>query len=125
MHWSQAHNNTMDCVLTPVLRVSWSQPRCWHGDNVTIRVRSVYVKDGGQITLNIYAVGNVNAIDTIPNLVLNGNTLDYAYTVNWKNMVIPANSTFFEVKATLTTPAIDSPASAAMAVDLVVPVFSA
>jgi hypothetical protein len=92
---------------------------------VTILIRSNYVKDGGQITLNIYAVGNVNAVDTIPNLTLNGNSLNYAYTVNWKTKVFPANSTLFEVKATLTTPAIDSPVSAAMAVDLVVPVFSA
>ena len=125
MHWSQAHNNTMNCVLTPVLRVSWSQPRCWHGDSVTIRVRSNYVKDGGQITLNIYAVNDNNAIDTIANIPINGNKLDVPYTVNWKTKVVPANSTYFEVKATLTTPAITSPASAAMAVDLVVPVFSA
>jgi hypothetical protein len=115
----------MDCVLTPVLRVSWSQPRCWHGDNVTILVRSIYVKDGGEITLNIYAVGNANAFDTIQHLTINGNSLDHPYTVDWKNKVVPPNSTSFQVKATLTTPAIDSPVSAAMAVDLVVPVFSA
>ncbi len=125
MHWSQAHNNTMDCLLTPVLRVSWSQPRCWHGDDVNILVRSSYVIDGGQLTLDIYAVGNVAAVDTIPNLTINGNSLDHTYKVDWKNKVVPPNSTLFEVKATLAVPAIVSPASAPMAVDLVVPVFSA
>jgi hypothetical protein len=125
MHWSQQHNNTMDCLLTPTLRVSWSQPRCWHGENVKILVRSTYVKDGGQITFNIYAVGNPAAVDTIANVVINGNSIDYVYKVNWKNKVVPANSTNFEVTATLTTPNIVSAASNPMAVDLVVPVFSA
>jgi hypothetical protein len=125
MHWSQLHNNTMDCLLTPTLRVSWSQPRCWHGDTVKILVRSTYVRNGGLITLNIYVVGNPVAVDTIANVVINGNSLDHTYKVDWKNKVVPPNSTNFEVTATLTTPNIVSAASAPMAVDLIVPVFSA
>jgi len=115
----------MDCPLTPELRVSWSQVRCWHGETVTISVRSSYVKDGGIIDLNIYAVGHLAAVDTVAALTLNGNSLDHAYTVDWKTKVVPAGATHFTVVATLQNPNIVSPASDPMGVDLIIPVFSA
>ncbi len=124
MSWQQPHNKTMNCPLTPVLRVNWSKPRCWHGEAVNILVRSSYVKDGGQITLVIYPKGDPNAVDTLAPLAINGNALDHAYTVNWKNKPVPPNAKEFEVKATLANPNVTA-TSEAMAVDLLPPVFSA
>jgi hypothetical protein len=123
--WSQAHDNTMDCPLTPVLRVSWSQVRCWHGETVTISVRSSYVKDGGIVDLDIFAMGNGVAVDTIAGLTLNGNSLDHAYTVDWKTKTVPPGATKFTIVATLQNPNVMSPACDPMGVDLIVPVFSA
>lgn len=115
----------MDCPLAPELRVSWSQPRCWHGDTVTISIRSSYVKDGSIVDLEIFPVGNVNALDAVAGLVLNGNSLDHPYVVDWKALAIPPNSIQFNIVATLRVPAIVSPPSDPMGVDLVDPIFSA
>lgn len=125
MIWSQAHNQTMDCPLTPALRVSWSQARCWHGDTVNISVRSSYVKDGGIVDLAIFAQGSQVALDTVAGLTINGNSLDHAYTVNWKNLAVPADASQFNVVATLRVPQVQSPPSDPISVDLVSPSFSA
>jgi hypothetical protein len=125
MSWQQLFNNSMIGQLTPVLRVSWSQPRCWNGDTVTILIRSSYIKDGGLIDLAINAVGHPAPVDTVLGLVINGNSLDHAYVVDWKNKVVPVNSIQFEVTATLRVPNVVSAASDPLSVDLLVPVFSA
>ena len=125
MAWQQQHNNTRTDQLAPVLWVSWSRARCWHGDTVRISVRSIYVRDGGVLRLDIFPVGDAVAIDTVANLVINGNSLDHDYTVDWKTKVIPAGSRVFELTATLTNPATTSAASPPMWVDLEEPWFSA
>ena len=124
MNWQQQHNNSRTDQIAPVLRVSWSHARCWHGDTVEISVRSTFVPDGGVIDLAIYAVGNLLAVDNVANLVINGNSLDHNYVVNWKNKVVPQNVEEFEVKASLQNPAVVSAASAPMRVDLLPPLFS-
>src|SRR6188472_3814051 len=125
MNWQQNHNHTMDCPLTPTLRVSWSKPRSWHGENVTISLRSQYVKDGGQVTLEILATNDrTTPVETLGPLTLNNNRLDHVYRIDWKTKPVPAGAVTFEVKAILANPNTVA-TSDPMAVDLVVPVFSA
>jgi hypothetical protein len=127
MQVEQDHNNTRTDQIAPVLRVSWSKKRSWHGDQVTIRVRSSYVLDGSNVNLEISAVGHVPAIATVANQPINANTLDHVYTIDWKAIVLPAGASQFEVKAVLQAPApvVTSPASEALFVDLEAPIFSA
>ncbi|MGA2871251.1 MAG: hypothetical protein ABSF34_19075, partial [Verrucomicrobiota bacterium] len=63
------------------------------------------------IDLAINAVGHPAPVDTVLGLVINGNSLDHAYVVDWKNKVVPVNSIQFEVTATLRVPNVVSAAS--------------
>jgi hypothetical protein len=122
--WHQPHNSTRTDQLPVTLGVSWSRARSWHGEDVTIQVRSSRVVNGGQITLEIFPVGHPNALDTLPTQTMNGATLDHVYTIDWKAKAVPAGAARFVVRATLAVPKIVSPDSDPLAVDLTPPLFS-
>ena len=106
--------------------VSWSKPRCWHGDHVFIRVRTERVLDNSTIELRVFEQGGGAAFDaTIPNQPITNNKLDYDYTLNWKTKVNPPYFTQVEATARVVELNLTSARSDTMDVDLIPPLFSA
>ena len=106
--------------------VSWSKPRCWHGDSVVIRVRTDRVTDGYLVRLQVYDQAAVVQIEQLPNQPIANNKLDVPYTLNWKTLLTqpPPYPSRFVVRATvilLNQTAVSDP----MDVDLIPPLFSA
>lgn len=125
MHFEQDHDHTTTIPLTPVLRVSWSRQRAWHGETVSIRVRSANVQPASVIELRIGPVG-APAFDTVLALALNAGALDHNYVIDWRPpQAVPAGATDFVVVARLPAYNVDSAPSAPMQVDLSPPMFSA
>lgn len=123
MDFEGDHDNTVPAPLTETVQVSWSKARSWHGDTVTIRVRTARVRSGDNVRLEIHVAGGA-AFHTLPNQPIQNNTLDYDYQLDWKTMVIPPGS-MFEVTAHLVELNLTSARSEPMAVDLIPPLFSA
>lgn len=106
------------------LRVEWSKRRTWHGEQVTIRVRSENVEDGLAVEVTIQGTDGTE-VEKVNAGTLAGNKLDHAYTIQWKDKVLPAGLTQFVVVAATKTPDLTSPQSLPLHVDLAPPVFSA
>jgi hypothetical protein len=111
--------------LTERVVVYWSKPRCWHGDNVLIRVRTERVIDGSTIELKVFAQGNPAHFHQLPNQNITNNRLDYDYKLDWKTVLNPPYPTQVEVTARVVEVNITSPRSPVMDVDLIPPLFSA
>jgi hypothetical protein len=124
MAFEQNHDNKTTVVMAPVLRASWARERAWHGETVTIRVRSANVQLGSALELRIGAVGTA-AFATLAPLALQAGKLDHNYTIDWRTLAVPPGSTDFEVVARLPAYNLDSAPSAPMKVDLLPPLFSA
>ncbi len=125
MDFEDNHDHTVPAPLTEEVLVSWSKPRCWHGDTVTIRVRTGRVIDGSTVELKVWVQGAGAHFHQIPNQPINHNQLDFDYTLNWKTFVIPAGSVDFVVTARIVQINITSAPSEPMKVDLIEPLFSA
>jgi hypothetical protein len=116
------HNTTIVAKIKPALRVAWMRTRAWHGEEVTIAVRTEMVKDGAKLKLEIYPKGNA-VIDTIDNETIDKNKKDKKYKIDWKDKTLPQGVSEFLVKATLTDFALSAD-SDPLVVDLVPPAFS-
>lgn len=123
--------NTQDTVnpaqLAERIIVNWSTPRCWHGDSVTIRVRTERVPDGSLVRLRIFAQGAPNHFDQLVNQPITGNKLDVPYTLDWKTKLVqpPPYLTQVQVSATVQVLNNVTALSDPMAVDLIPPLHSA
>lgn len=129
MDFEDNHDHTVPAPLTEAVQVSWSVARSWHGETVTIRVRTARVPDGDTVQLKIRPVGNPE-FDTLPGLGaqplrIAKNALDHNYVIDWKTKAVPPASVLFEVTAQLVELQITSAPSEPMAVDLIPPLFSA
>ena len=112
--------------LTERIVVYWSKARCWHGDNVFIRVRTERVIDGSTIELKVFAQGAAAHFHQIPNQNITNNQLDYEYKLDWKpHLNPPPYPTQVEVTARVVEVNITSARSPVMDVDLIPPLFSA
>jgi hypothetical protein len=117
-------NNVVPQQLTPVVGVSWSRSRAWHGETVTIQVRTSFAPDGTLVDLEITTSPGGAAVATVANRVINGGVLDHAYTLDWR--ALPAQtSELYVVTGRLTQYPIASPPSPPLTVDVVPPMFSA
>lgn len=112
--------------LTAAITVNWAQPRAWHGDIVTIRVRTNRVPDGYNVQLRIFPDGVNNHFDQVPNQPIADNKLDFDYTLDWKTK-LPQPAPYpalFRVEAAVIALNINA-LSDTLAVDLIPPLFSA
>ena len=116
------HNTTLTVKVKPALRVAWNRARAWHGDKVTIVVRTDIVKNGAKLKLEISPKGSA-VIDTISGETIQENKKDKEYTIDWKAKTLPADIAEYIVKATLEEFAI-SAESKPLLVDLKPPAFS-
>jgi hypothetical protein len=114
----------IQAVVHPKLHVEWSQRRAWHGQTLTIQVRSELLNDGTTVKLEVQSE-NGKAVDTFAAETINGNKLDKPYKIDWSAKNLPEDPHKFVVKATVTAPVALNAQSEPLAVDLVVPLFSA
>ena len=113
--------------LAERISVSWSQPRCWHGDTVVIRVRTERVPDGHAVQLEVYDQAGAVQIEQLPNQQIANNAKDVNYTLDWKTKLTqpPPYPAQFIVRATVPVLNNLTADSDPMAVDLIPPLFSA
>jgi len=118
------HNKSHPGSLTALIQAHWSQHRCWHGEDVTISVRSSRVSDSAQLDLAIVPEGNEqNPLETISDKKVSSSKLDHKYTVNWKEKPFGENRKFV-IQATVEKK-LKAPLSPVLYVDLEPPIFSA
>ena len=55
--FEDVHNKLIPGVVTPKIQVTWSRHRAWHGETVSILVRTELVKDGTKVKLEIKVKG--------------------------------------------------------------------
>lgn len=80
-----------------VAQVFWSRKRCYHGEEVTLSVRTENVPDGASVEL-ILSADNGGEIDKITGLTLSKGKVDHKYKIDWKGKV-PAKAREFVFKA--------------------------
>jgi len=114
----------IQATVHPRLHVEWSQRHAWHGQTVTIQVRSELLNDGTAVKLDVQDKDG-KVLDTFAAETLTGNKLDKPYKIDWSAKNLPEDPHTFVVKATVTAPVALHAQSEPMAVDLVVPLFSA
>jgi hypothetical protein len=125
MHFDSPNDLVVPAQLTASITVSWSKPRCWHGDRVTIRVRTQRVIDGSLLRVQIFVHGAGNHFDQIhPNPTITNNAANIDYTLDWQTKLNPPYPTQVDVKATLFVLGIDA-LSDPMDIDLIPPLHSA
>ncbi len=113
----------VDAELEREVNVTWSRTRCWHGETVTIRVRTNNVPDGTAVILRIFPDGVADEIVSVDGLTINSSSLDHDYVIDWGAVAIPDGATEFVARAVIDgTPSDPSPK---LFVDLEIPVFSA
>ena len=124
MDFEDNHDTVVPAPLPELIQVSWSRSRCWHGETVTIRVRTQRIPDGSMVRLEVAAQGGA-AFHVLPQQALQNDQIDYAYPFDRDSTVIPLNTTDFVVTATAVLLNLTSPPSEPLTVDLRPPLFSA
>jgi hypothetical protein len=122
--FESAQDNLIIGVVQPKLQVAWSRRRAWHLETVSIQVRTELVNDGTALKLVIHSHDGKVVIDTFDAETITGNKLDKDYKIDWKTKNLKEDPHTFLVKATIKDLSLTAE-SAALAVDLVAPQFSA
>jgi hypothetical protein len=117
------HNKTHEVRIQKVAQVHWSQQRAWHGDEVTLSVRTEMVKDGAGATLKIQAPDADKDLDTVSGQSINNGKLDHKYKIEWKEKPYEAKRDF--VCVAQIDKKLLSPPSPPLRVDLEPPLLSA
>jgi hypothetical protein len=110
--------------VTPVAIAEWSRLRAWHGDTVTIAVRTSQVPDGSAVTVKILTKDGNTEVDTVSGLSISGSKVDHDYTIQWKDKTVSADKNAYVLKASIDDPKVDSALSPPLMVDLEPPVLS-
>lgn len=110
--------------VTPVVMVEWARLRAWHGDTVSIAVRTSQVPDGSSVTVKILVKDGGAEVDTVTGLSISGSKADHDYAIQWKDKPVSADKNAFVLKALIDDPKVESPLSPALLVDLEPPVLS-
>jgi len=126
MNLEDSEDHNVPGQLAERITVSWSQPRCWHGDTVVIRVRTERVPDGYAVRLQVYDQAAAVQIEQLTNAQIANNAKDVNYTLDWKTKLTqpPPYPAQFIVRATVILLNITAD-SDPMDVDLIPPLFSA
>lgn len=111
-------------VVQPKLEVAWSRRRAWHGETVSIQVRSELVKDGTPVKIEVHSSDGKVAIVTFDKEKITGNKLDKDYKIDWHAKKLKADPYKFVAKATVAAFSLTAE-SEDLAVDLTPPLFSA
>jgi len=117
--FSGPHDNTTLGKVPRVAQVFWSQKRRYHGDKVTLSVRTQNVPDGAAVELRILPKGGGAVIDTITGDTLTGSQVNHVYTIDWKTKTIPDGAREFVFQAVIGK--VVSSASPTLFVDLALP----
>ena len=125
MRLERDHDKQHEGRIQRAVVVHWSQQRAWHGDEVTLSVRSELVSDGAAAELKIRAVGGGAAadLDTVSGKSIRGGQLDHKYKIAWKDKRYEDKREFICVAAIDTK--LVSPSSPILRVDLEPPLLSA
>jgi len=110
--------------VIPVAIVEWSRLRAWHGDKVTIAVRTSQVPDGSTVTVKILTKDGNTEVDTVGGLSVSGSKVDHDYAIQWKDKSVSADKNAYVLKASIDDPKVDSALSPPLMVDLEPPVLS-
>jgi hypothetical protein len=121
--FSGPHDATNLGTVPKVAQVFWSQKRRYHGDEVTLSVRTQNVPNGAAVELRISPRNGGAVIDTITGATITNSKLDHTYTIDWKTKPIPASAREFVFQAVIGK--IISSASPILFVDLAPPEPSA
>ena len=110
-----------------VLRAAWSRRRAWHGEKVTLELRSELIKDGTELRIYIKpAAGSTPRFDRVAGKSLSASKLDHEYEIDWKAFVYGDHHEFVFDTAAVVEPGKEVAAlSPPLRVDLTPPVFSA
>jgi hypothetical protein len=117
------HNTLIPGVIAPKIQVTWSRHRAWHGETVSILVRTEFVKDGTKLKLEI-RVKDDKLLDSLEKGTITSNANSQDYKIDWKAKKLKPDVTEVVVTASLKDPAITAD-SESLFVDLVPPMFSA
>jgi hypothetical protein len=117
------HNAPNPGKIAKVGLVFWSKKRAFHGEDVTLSVRTENVPDGTAVELTIVPVGGGEVVDTIKGLSIKTSQLDHKYTIAWKGKPLPKNGRGFVFKAVIGK--LKSGESSVLLVDVEPPMFSA
>jgi hypothetical protein len=121
--FEDVHNTLISGVVTPGIQVTWSRHRAWHGETVSILVRTELVKDGTRLKLEI-KVKDDKLLDSLDKGTIAGNANSQTYKIDWKGKKLTADATEFVVTATIKDYGITAD-SESLFVDVVPPMFSA
>jgi hypothetical protein len=123
--YENSQDTTITAVVTPAILVEWSRVRAWHGDVVSIAVRTSLVPDGTAVVVKVLTKTDNSEVDSIEGLSIAGSKVDHDYTIQWKEKGVTAKNQEFVLKAVITTePKMESTLSPALVVDLATPVWS-
>ncbi len=118
------HEQSHERQIMRVVRVFWSVDRAWHGDEVTLSVRTENVADGTTCELRIVPRSKPEApVDKVTGVSITGSKLDHKYTIDWKTKPVPKGASEFVFKAKV-GPKLESELSDVLVVELSPPAFS-
>ena len=117
------HNKKIPGKIKRTVRVAWLRARAWHGEEVTIAVRTTHVKNDAKVELKIFDEDEGD-VDAVGDLKITDSKLDHKYTIDWKEKTLPADKYKFVVKAIIDGK-LTSESSPPLIVDLEPPFFSA
>ena len=117
------HNAPNPGKIAKVGKVFWSKKRAYHGEDVTLSVRTENVPDGAAVELIITPTGGGDVVDTIKGLSIKTSQLDHKYTIKWKDKPLPKTGHGFVFRAVIGK--LKSDESSVLLVDVEPPVFSA
>ncbi len=101
----------------------WSKKRAYHGEDVTLSVRTENVPDGTAVEIIITPTGGGEVVDTIKGLSIKASQVDHKYTIKWKDKPLPKTGHGFVFRAVIGK--LKSSESSVLLVDVEPPVFSA
>lgn len=88
MTFTGPHDATNPGKVAKVAQVFWSRKRCYHGEEVTLSVRTENVPDGAAVELTISAKDG-GKVDTVGGLQIKKSALDHKYKIDWKDKASP------------------------------------
>jgi hypothetical protein len=103
-------------------RVFWSKLRAYHGEEVTLSVRTENVADGTAAELQISPKSGGAVLDTVTGLSVKKGKIDHKYKIDWKAKAFPPGLRECVFRAVLGQ--LTSDPSPALYVDLEPPLFS-
>jgi hypothetical protein len=117
------HNTPNPGKIAKVGLVFWSKKRAYHGEDVTLSVRTENVPDGTAVEITITPTGGGAVVDTVKGLSIKASQVDHKYTIKWKDKPLPKGGHGFVFRAVIGK--LKSGESSVLLVDVEPPWFSA